>query len=167
MWFCCGCDEEFVDFFSQEDGVVFYNDVCSVMKVLSLERNPGRWLQFIDSSKAYLKVVLLHKGYRFLSVPLTHSAYMKENHESIWESLSMANFKYKLCGDLTFVALLLGMQHGYTKHCCFLCEWDSRDKNNHYVNELQPKRTSLTPGEKNIVNTPFVLPEKIYLLLCT
>jgi len=61
------------------------------------------------------------------------------------------------------VALLLGTQLGYTKYCCFLCKWDSRDKKNHYVNKLWAKRTSLTPGEKNAVTLPFVLPEKIYL----
>ena len=63
------------------------------------------------------------------------------------------------------VALLLGMQLGYTKYCCFLCEWDSRDKKNQYVNKLWPKRTSLTPGEKNVVNPPLVLPEKIFMSL--
>jgi len=61
------------------------------------------------------------------------------------------------------VALLLGMQVGHTKYCCFLCEWDSRDKKNRYVNKLWPKRTTLTPGEKNVVNPSLVLPEKIYL----
>ena len=29
-----GCHEEFKDFFSQEDGVIFCNDVCSIMEVL-------------------------------------------------------------------------------------------------------------------------------------
>jgi len=58
--------------------------------------------------------------------------------------------------------MLLGMQLGYTKYCCFLCAWDSRDKKNHYVNKLSPKRTSLTPGEKNVCST-LALPEKIYL----
>jgi hypothetical protein len=72
-------------------------------------------------------------------------------------------FKWKLCGYLKAVALLLGMQLGYTKYCCFLCEWDSPDKKNHYVNKLWSKRISLTPGEKNVVNSPLVLPEKIYL----
>ena len=72
-------------------------------------------------------------------------------------------FKWKLCCDLKVMALLLGMQLGYTKYCCFLCEWDSRDKKNRYVNKLWPKRTPLTPGEKNVVNPPLVLPEKIYL----
>jgi len=61
------------------------------------------------------------------------------------------------------VALLLGMQLEYTKYCCFLCKWDSWDKKNHYVNKLCPKRTSLVPGEKNAVDPPLVLPEKIYL----
>ena len=61
------------------------------------------------------------------------------------------------------MALLLGMQLGYTKYCCFLCEWDSWDKKNHYVNKLWPKRTSLTPGEKNVVSPPLVLPKKIFL----
>jgi len=54
------------------------------------------------------------------------------------------------------------MQLGYTKYCSFLREWDSWDKKNHYANKLWPKRTSLTPGEKNVVNPPLVLPEKIF-----
>jgi len=61
------------------------------------------------------------------------------------------------------VALLLGMPLGCTKYCCFLCEWDSRDKKNDYVNKLWPKRTSQTPGAKNVVNPSLVLPEKIFL----
>jgi hypothetical protein len=32
-------------------------------------------------------------------------------------------FKWKLFGDLKAVALLLGVQLGYTKYCSFLCEW--------------------------------------------
>ena len=35
-----GRHEEFKDFFSQEDGVLFCNDVCSVMEVLGHEYNP-------------------------------------------------------------------------------------------------------------------------------
>ena len=60
------------------------------------------------------------------------------------------------------MALLLGMQLGFTKYCCLLCQWDRRDKN-YYVNKLWPERTSVTPGEKNVISPPLVLPEKIYL----
>ena len=97
---------------------------------------------------------------------MAHAANTKESYENMKLMLGKIKydeFKWKLCGDLKVVALLLGMQLGYTKYCCFLCEWDSRDKKNHYVNILWPKRTSLTPGEKNVVNPPLVLPENIFL----
>ena len=111
-------------------------------------------------------MVLLHNGNRFSSVPLAHAANMKENYASMKLLLGKINydeFKWKLSGNLKVVAVLLGMLLGYTKYCCFLCEWGVRDKKNHYVNKLWSRRTSLAPGEKNVVNPPLVLPEKIYL----
>ena len=41
--------EEFKDFFSQKDGVVFFNDVCSIIEVLGHEYNIDQWRLFIDS----------------------------------------------------------------------------------------------------------------------
>jgi len=90
--FLLGCHEEFTDFFSQEDGVVFCNDVCSVMEVLGYEYNPDQWRLFIDSSKVSLKVVLLHNGNRFPSVPLAHASNMNESYESM--KLPLGNTKY-------------------------------------------------------------------------
>jgi len=119
-----GHHEEFNDLFSQEDGIVFCNDVCSVMKVLGHEFNPDQWCLFIDSSKVSLKVVLLHNGNKFPSVPLVHAANMKESYESmelLLGKIKYDEFKWKLCGGLMVVAPLLGMQLGYTKYCCFLC----------------------------------------------
>jgi len=49
-----GRHEEFKDFSSQEDGVVFCNDACSIMEVLGYEFNPDQWRLFIDSSKSEL-----------------------------------------------------------------------------------------------------------------
>ena len=48
LCFYRGRHEEFKDFFSQEDSVVFCNDVCSVMEVLSHKYNPDQWRLFID-----------------------------------------------------------------------------------------------------------------------
>ena len=62
-----GRHEEFKDFLSEEDDVVFCNDVCSFMEVLGREFNPDQWRLFIDSSKVSLKLVLLHNGHRFHS----------------------------------------------------------------------------------------------------
>ena len=43
MCFYHGRLEEFKVFFSLEEGVVFWNDVCSVMEVLGHEFNPDQW----------------------------------------------------------------------------------------------------------------------------
>ena len=128
---------------------MFCSDVCSVMDVLGHEFIPDQWRMFIDSSKVSLRLVLLHNGKKIPSVPLAHAANMKESYESmklLLEEIKYDEFKWKLCCDLKVVVLLLGMQLGYTKYCCFLCEWDSRDKKNHCVSKLWPKRTSLMPG---------------------
>jgi len=103
--------EEFKDFFYQEDGVVFCNDVCSVMEVLGHEYNPDQWRLFIDSSKLSLKVVLFHNGNKVPSVPLAHAANMKESYESIWGSLSMTN----LSGSYVVISRLW--------HCYSECNW--------------------------------------------
>ena len=91
---------------------MFCNDVCSVMEVLGHEHNPNQWRLFTDSSKESLKLVLLPNGNRFSSVPLAHAANMKEIYESmklLLGKIQYVEFKWKLCGDLKVVALLLVM----------------------------------------------------------
>jgi hypothetical protein len=56
---------------------MFCSDVCSVMEDLGHEYNPYLWRLFNKSSKVSLKLVLLHNGNKFLSVPLAHAANMK------------------------------------------------------------------------------------------
>ena len=104
-----GRHEEFKDFFSQEGGVVFCNDVCSVMEVLGLEYNLNQWHLFIESSRVSLKVVLHHSGSRFPSVPMAHAANMKKRYKIMKLMLGRIKydeFKWKLCGDHKVVALL-------------------------------------------------------------
>ena len=104
MCFYSGRHEEFKDFFSQEDCVVFCNDVCSVMEVLGHEYNPDHWRLFIVSSKVSLKVVLLHNGNRFPSVPLTHAANMKESSESM--KLLFGRIQYDLSRSYVVISRL-------------------------------------------------------------
>jgi hypothetical protein len=88
--------EKFKDFFSLEDGVVFCNNICSVMEVLGREYNPDQRRLFIDSSKVSLQLVLLHNGNRFPSPPFlwlmqpTGRKVMKA-WSYCWERLSMTN----------------------------------------------------------------------------
>lgn len=70
---------------------------------------------------------------------------------------------YSICADLKVVALLQGMQLGFAKFCCFLCEWDSRARDKHYEIKMWPIRKSLEPGEKNVLHHPLVLRNNIIL----
>ena len=87
-----GHHEEFKDFFSQEDSVMFCNDVCSVTEVLGHKCNLDQWRLFTVSSRVSLKVVLLHNRNKFPSVPLAHAANMKANYESM--KLLLGKIKY-------------------------------------------------------------------------
>jgi hypothetical protein len=120
----------------------------------------------IDSSKLSSKAVLLHNGNEKPSTPLTFEAHMKESYDNMKFLLTVIQYeKYSwyVCGDLQVIALLLGLQLGYTKFCCFLCEWDSRDQKTHFVKKQWPKRENLTPGKKNVTCKPLVDPKKAYL----
>lgn len=158
--------EEFQDFYSEENSLVYCNNICSVMNALHHEHNSTDWRLFIDSSKTSLKAVLLHNGNKFPSVPIAYTTNMKETYDNmkfLLEKVEYNKYRWTICCDLKVVALLTGLQLGYTKFCCFLCEWDSRDKANHYVRKEWPKRGALTPGQKNVVNPPLVNSEMILL----
>jgi len=75
-------------------------------------------------------------GSKFPPVPLVHAANKKESHENmklLLEKIQYEKYNCNMCGDLEVTALLVGLQLGYTKFCCFLFEWDSRDKKHPYL----------------------------------
>ena len=80
------------------------------------------------------------------------------------EAINYDKFKWQMCGDLKVTALLLGLQQGFTKYCCFICEWDSRARSLHYSRKDWPARKSLEPGMMNVENQPLVELSKILLL---
>jgi hypothetical protein len=91
---------------------------------------------------------------------------MKESYENmklLLEKIHYEKYKLNTCGDLKVIALLLGLQLGYIKYCCSTCEWDSRDRKNHYIKKQWSKRDSLIPRKKNVLNNPLVNPEQVFL----
>ncbi|XP_036332303.1 uncharacterized protein LOC118743646 [Rhagoletis pomonella] len=55
------------------------------------------------------------------------------------------------------------MQSGFTKFCCFLCLWDSRATEHHYVRKEWQSRTQYEPGQQNVSAEPLVNPQDIFL----
>ena len=43
-----------------------------------------------------------------------------------------AEHDWEICGNLKIISILLGQQSDYTKYPCFMCLWNSRDRDNHY-----------------------------------
>jgi hypothetical protein len=99
---------------------------------------------------------------------------MKETYENLMQLLNKLEYSkcgWHICGYLKVVSLLIGLQLGYTKYCCFLCEWDSRAKTLHYLKRGCPQRKSLKVGEKNVQHPELaewhkILLPPVYIKLC-
>lgn len=157
---------KFARYFRMENDICFCPDVSSLMTELDCSYIPEQWRLFIDSGKDSLKAVLLHNGNGKPSVPLAYAVAMKETYESMEVILNLINYsehKWYVCGDLKVVALLLGLQLGYTKHMCFLCLWNSRDDSNHYKVKDWPPRPEHKVGQYNVKHKSLIDPQKVYL----
>ena len=160
-------DKSFRRYFTKEDSFVYCNDINGLFEEIKpaiYEAND--WRLFIDSSKYSIKVVLLHNTNKFAPVPIGHSVVMKEEYNNISTVLDRINYakhKWLVCGDLKIISMILGQQSGFTKYPCFICEWDSRDRQNHWTKKTWTPRKALKVKEKNIVNEALVSREKILL----
>ena len=149
-----------------ERSLVACTDIDGLMQTLNINHNPLDFRLFIDSSKLSLKAVLLHNGNTLPSTPVGHSVHNKESYENVKilvEAINYDKFKLQIYGDLKVIASLLGLQKGFTKYCCFICEWDSRAQSLHYSRKDWPARKSLEPGIMNVENQPLMEPSKILL----
>ena len=110
--------KDLVQFFKMERGLVACTDIDGLMQTLSINHNSLDWRLFIDSSNLSLKSDLLHNGNTLPSIPVDHSVHNKESYENmkiLMEVINYDKFKWQICGDLKVIALLLGLQQGFTK----------------------------------------------------
>lgn len=159
-------ERDFIPHFAEEQDLVYCKDIPGLVKMFNIEYDATEWRLFIDSSKRSLKAVLLHNGNKYASLPIAHSVHLKECYENLKHVLAKINYedhKWMVCGDLKVISMLLGQQGGYTKYPCFLCEWDSRDKVQHYTRKEWPVRTELVPGTKNVIRENLVPRERVLL----
>ncbi|GFG37027.1 hypothetical protein Cfor_05729 [Coptotermes formosanus] len=110
MCFFRNRQDVFQDLYSEENDLVYCNNICTVMDVLGHEHKTTDWRLFIDSSKTSLKVVLLHNGNKFPSVPLAYATNMKETYENtkiLLEKIQYDKYCWTICCDLKVTALLM------------------------------------------------------------
>lgn len=112
-------------FFSQDRNILFGRDIPSLMTELTIQYETSNWYLFIDLSKVSLKAVQIRNCNKYPSVPVGHATEMKESFEnikSLLEHIKYTQYSWKICEDLKVIAILVGLQLGYTTFCGFICE---------------------------------------------
>jgi len=130
---------------------------------MQMTHNPEQWRLFSDASKTSLKAILLHNGNKLPSIPVAYAPSTKETYTTMNNILVEVDYKkyqWEVCGDFKERAVLLGLQAGYTKYSCFLCEWDSRATGTHYSRKHWPHRQINTCNEK-VTHKPLIKPSKV------
>ena len=153
-------------FFTIDGPLCYCNNVNGLFENLSQVHSPRDWRLFIDSSKRSLKAVLLRIGNQKPCIPIAHSVHLNETHENMKilpDAIDYKTHQWNICGDLKVIGMLMGMQTGFTKPCCFLCLWDSSAMNEHYVKRDWMLRTEYEPGASSVHHIPLVDPDKIFL----
>jgi hypothetical protein len=141
----------------------YCNDVDGLMKSLGHDHKQEEWQLLNDATRASLKV-LLHIGNAFPSFPVFHSTHMKSHIRTCNFPSAAYNITHcwNICGHFKVTALLLGMQLGFAKFCCFLLETDSHAKRSPLVKEC-PKHEQFNL-DNSVRNEPILHPKKIFLL---
>ena len=133
--FCRKRDELFLPYFKEEKQLVYCDNVSGLLSELDIPScNPEEWQLFLDIFKRSLKCVVLHNGNKYGTDPIGHSTVLKEQQDDIRTVMDLLEHQqhgWIICVDLKMVSFLLGQQKDYTKFPCFLCMWDSRDRENH------------------------------------
>jgi hypothetical protein len=84
-----------------------------------MRHSPEQWRLFIDVSKAIFKAALLHNGNKLPSTTVAFAPGTKEAYEtmnSILVEVDYKKYQWEVCSDLKVIAVLLGLQAGYTKY---------------------------------------------------
>ncbi|GFG35938.1 hypothetical protein Cfor_02909 [Coptotermes formosanus] len=71
--------------------------------------------------------------------------------------------QWNICGYLKVTGMLMGMQGGFAKFCCFLCLWNSRSTAEHYIKNDWEPRKNYGPGKDNGQHILLVNPMKTFL----
>ena len=104
--------------------------------------------------------VLFHSTNKYASnVTFNNFKEQYEPVKQVMKQIKYIDHNWVICVDLKMVNFLLGQKSGYTKFSCFLCLWDNRAKDQHYVK--WPLRTKLNPGDKKVIDDSLFPSDKI------
>ncbi|KAL4125789.1 hypothetical protein QTP88_010029 [Uroleucon formosanum] len=159
-------NRDLISYFKVDGPLCYAHDIDGLFKALSQDYIISDWRLFINSSQRSLKAVLLHNGNLKPCIPIAHSVHLKESYDNmkiLLDAIKYNTYKWQICGDLKVIGMLMGMQGGFTKYCCFLCMWDSRVIADHYIKQNWNQRIFYEPGTNSVQSIPLVDPNNIFL----
>jgi len=159
-------NRDLISYFKVDGPLCYAHDIDGLFKALSQDYIISDWRLFIDSSQRSLKAVLLHNGNLKPCIPIAHSVHLTESYDNmkiLLDAIKYNTYKWQICGDLKVIGMLMGMQGGFTKYCCFLCMWDSRAIADHYIKQNWNQRIFYEPGTNSVQSIPLVDPKNIFL----
>lgn len=94
-----------------------------------------------------LKSVLLQNGSVLPSIHLVmQPIWRKHDNLKLLRYINDDQCQWQLCSNLKVVVHVMGVQGGYTRHCCVLGEWKSCARDSHCVVRDWSLCLSLEPG---------------------
>lgn len=159
--------EELQNFFhvTEDKKSAFCNNIELLMRHMGINYDANEWRLFIDSSSNSLKAVLLHTTNKKPIIPIAYSTDTHETYARMKDIIEKVEYKkhnWRVCCDLKVTAMLCGLQAGWTKRPCFICEWDSRYKEQYTRNDWSYREASVH-RTANVINPGLVPKGKILL----
>lgn len=147
--------------------IVYCNNIDELFNAFDYPHKPEEWRLFIDSSASSLKAVLVNNGNKFPSVPILYGIDTNETYETIKMVLELINYnlhQWVVCSDLKIVGILQGLKGGYASHQCFLCLYEGRKTNLHYINHQWKPREEYVVNEKLSRDKEQLVPNEKFIL---
>lgn len=148
--------------------ITYCHDIKELFIKLEYPNNPKEWILFIDRSQVSLTAALVHVADKFPSIPIAYSSGMKATYASLQAIIMLTQYydhKWRVCGDLKVVGVLMGLDENYVERQCFLCKWEPKENevDNDYAQEW-PTRFRIQLGKDYFIPRPLVRLEKRIIL---
>lgn len=102
---------------------------------------------------------MLHKTNKKPSIPLAFSTQVKESYTTLDDILTAIKYTenlWKICCDMKVENILQGLKCGYPKFFCYLCCWDTRDKDvDHFTHTWEKRKPGQDPA-LGVIQKPLI-----------
>ncbi|KAH9396309.1 hypothetical protein TYRP_019710 [Tyrophagus putrescentiae] len=152
--------------------VVVCTDINGLLHSQGVDYQPEQWRLFMDGSQRSFKCFLLHnepdKAKRLPSLLILIGNDVPEKYEAIKEVLALIDYAshgWLVQADLKMINIISGLKMAACKYPCFLCKWDSRDRQSHYHPGLCERYSDdeRRPGRTSFIREPLVAAGRIVL----